>query len=59
MNVYATNNTDGGHEFAGSFESLTQAMAWATARGMTFAHWWADGYDDEEEMPDWARFPSD
>ena len=55
MNVYAT-NTQQGFEFAGSFDSVGEAMANAARDGLTYAFWWTDDLDDPEwgTMPNWV-----
>lgn len=55
MNCYAT-NTPEGFQFAGSFESVGQAMDNAARDGLNYTMWWADDEDDPEwgVMPNWV-----
>ena len=58
MNVYATNYTDEGYEFQGSFTGMDDPMLKRHLRFYRF--WWTDAVDTNGEYlverPDWAYY---
>jgi hypothetical protein len=56
MNVYATNDTKGGFDFQGSFESIEDAMDWNMDKGIHYDHWWSDV--EETKRPEWTFYPN-